>query len=35
MPTDLNEDEFKKTLDSLNIDILLVVAYGRIIPDGF
>ena len=33
MPTDLNEDEFKKTLDSLNIDILLVVAYGRIIPE--
>jgi len=33
MPTDLNENEFKKTLNNLNIDILLVVAYGRIIPE--
>ena len=33
MPTDLNENEFKKALNDLDIDILLVVAYGRIIPD--
>ena len=33
MPTDLNDDVFKKTLNNLNIDILLVVAYGRIIPE--
>ncbi len=33
MPTDLNENDFKKALNDLNIDILLVVAYGRIIPE--
>ena len=33
MPTDLNENAFKKALNDLDIDILLVVAYGRIIPE--
>ena len=32
-PEDLNNINFKKSIESFDIDLLIVVAYGKIIPD--
>ena len=34
-PTNLNDLEFKNTVSNNEFDVLIVVAYGKILPNGY